>query len=229
MKVLFPTSCLYMCSNKLFDLLLHMWAWYLAVGVRSCRCRPVSIEPIGVGAGIFLRVQRIFARISPNLPETFLGHCVYEYMTSRKKVFMWFRTRWAPFLPVFSWILPRYLGILRRFQRFSQILPRFLQILPGISGILPGFSPNQKFWGCACTPCIPASYTTDWTNTQKQILENFFLISVYNVLFLFCVSLHTLPMTLQKCIFYVIILYQLNWVVFPSRPFIPRCVKYLLR
>jgi len=23
---------------------------------------------------------------------------------------------------------------------------------------LPGFSPNQKFWGCACTP---ASYTSE--------------------------------------------------------------------
>jgi len=33
-------------------------------------------------------------------------------------------------------------------RRFSRILPKFLQILLG-------FSPNQKFWGCACNPCNP--------------------------------------------------------------------------
>jgi len=54
--------------------------------------------------------------------------------------------------------------------RFSEILPRYLGILFGFSGILPefsrifsGFSTNQNFWGCACTPCTPASYTTAFT------------------------------------------------------------------
>jgi len=50
---------------------------------------------------------------------------------------------WAPFLPRFAGILPRYLGTLL-----------------GFSGILPKFSTNQNFWGCACTPFTPVSYTT---------------------------------------------------------------------
>ena len=53
--------------------------------------------------------------------------------------------------------LPRFSGILRR---FSQILPRLSLILPGFSEIFPGFLPNQDFWGFACTPFTPASYTT---------------------------------------------------------------------
>ena len=60
------------------------------------------------------------------------------------------KQRWVPFLPGFSGILPWYLGIL---PGFSGILSRF-------SGILPGLSTNQNFWGCACTHCTPASYTT---------------------------------------------------------------------
>jgi len=48
---------------------------------------------IGVGAGKFLRVRRIFARIFPNLPEKILGHFLCEYflmktvfrMTSNKR------------------------------------------------------------------------------------------------------------------------------------------------
>jgi len=56
------------------------------------------------------------------------------------------KARWAPFLLAFLGSLPRFSGILRR---FSQILPRFHLISPG-------FSPNQIFWGCACTP-----YTTE--------------------------------------------------------------------
>ena len=45
------------------------------------------------------------------------------------------------------------------FQGFcedSEILSRF-------PGILPGFSPNQNFWGCACTP---ASYTTGQSHSE---------------------------------------------------------------
>ena len=48
---------------------------------------------------------------------------------------VFFCKRWAPFFLEFSGILPRYLGILL------------------------GFLTNPHFWGCACTPCTPASYT----------------------------------------------------------------------
>ena len=49
---------------------------------------------------------------------------------------------WAPFL-----------------LRFSPSFRRFSDIFTGFQRILPGFSPNQKFWGCGCTPFTPASYT----------------------------------------------------------------------
>jgi len=131
---------------------------------------------IGVAAGKFSDVWRIFARISPNLPEKLLGNFFanifsqQQYkdhedlilrLTSKKGLahtlapFIQIKQYWAPFLPVFSGSSPRFSRILRR---FSQIPPRFLQFLLGFSRILPGFSTNQNFWGWA--PCNPASYTT---------------------------------------------------------------------
>jgi len=48
-------------------------------------------------------------------------------------------------------------------QRYSHIFPKYPQIFPGLYKVFfPGFSPNQMFWGCACTPCTPASYTSGW-------------------------------------------------------------------
>jgi len=79
--------------------------------------------------------------------------------------FLEVKQRWAPFLLRFSGISPRYLRILFGFSgilpKFSEILPKFSEILPGFSEILPGFSTHQNSWGCACTSCTPASYTTD--------------------------------------------------------------------
>jgi len=54
-------------------------------------------------------------------------------------------------------LLLRYLGIL---LRLSGIFPKFSEIFPKFPEILPGFLTNQNFLGCACTPCIPTSYTT---------------------------------------------------------------------
>jgi len=71
------------------------------------------------------------------------------------------------FLPMFSGSVPRFSGIL---WRLSQILPRSRRIFPG-------FSPSQNFWGCACTPCTPASYITDYykyngdVSTPKNFLK----------------------------------------------------------
>jgi len=48
--------------------------------------------------------------------------------------FFLIKQHWAPFLPRLSWILPRFS---RSFDK-------------------------SKFWECACTPCITASYTTVW-------------------------------------------------------------------
>ena len=47
-----------------------------------------------------------------------------------------------------------------KIKAHSVILRTFSQILPKFPHISPGFSLNQKFWGCGCTPCTPASYTS---------------------------------------------------------------------
>jgi len=69
-------------------------------------------------------------------------------MTSkRKKVFMSFCPLWAPFFSnqsklgaIFARIFKVFAQIFGDFGRVSQILQT-----------LPEFSPNQNFWGCACT------------------------------------------------------------------------------
>ena len=110
------------------------------------RCRSTHI----------LGVRSIFARIYPNLPENVWAiFCALHedriLDDLQKNVFMWLwvpfsqiKARRAPFLLAFLGSLPRFSGILRRFSQIS-----------------PGFSPNQIFWGCACTPCTPASCTTE--------------------------------------------------------------------
>jgi len=50
-------------------------------------------------------------------------------------------------------------------------LPKFLEILPK-------FSTNQNFWGCACTPCTPVSYTSVLHYvSQKSNSFPYFIIS----------------------------------------------------
>jgi len=94
------------------------------------------VHTVGVGAGKFLVVQRIFAQFSRNSPEKFLGHFwppVFMRFWKRRAQFFQIKPRLAPFLP-----MPIFLEIL---QRFSQILPRFARILP-----------YQNLSGCPCTP-----------------------------------------------------------------------------
>jgi len=82
----------------------------------------------------------------PNLPKKLSCNCCRPFLwceLQKNGLHLFSCKSLAPFLP-----------------RFSVILPKFSQILPKFSGILPGFSTNQNFWGCACTFCIPTSYTT---------------------------------------------------------------------
>ena len=117
----------------------------------TCGPRPV-VGPIGVGAGKCLGVRRMFARISPNLPEKFCATLAYRFsLTKIMKIFF------ADFQTSV-------------FVRSSCV---FLQKLGAIflnqatlgwnAGILPGFSTTQKLWGWACTPCTLTSYITGWT------------------------------------------------------------------
>jgi len=87
------------------------------------------------GAGKFLGMRRIFARILANLPEK-------KLRPPKQKVFMFF---WAPLGDIFAHI---FKGLLR----FSGSLWRFSEILPWFPRIFLGFSTNQNFWWCAFTP-----------------------------------------------------------------------------
>ena len=97
---------------------------------------------IGVGAGKFLGVRKIFARIFPNLPERFWATLLTNFfpkdhedlffgMTSKKGLHVFFCKRWAPFYEIK--------------QGWAPFLPGFSEILPRFSRILPGFSINQNF------------------------------------------------------------------------------------
>jgi len=92
---------------------------------------------INVGASKFWEVQRIFARISPNLPENlFCNFCLQNFshkdhenlffgVTSIKGLHLLFCKRWVSFLPGLSGTLPRYLGIFFWiFRDFAQIFDK---------------------------------------------------------------------------------------------------------
>jgi len=72
---------------------------------------------IGVGAGKFLGVQRIFARISPNLPQNFLcdfclksfPHKDHLWYDLQKKVFLCLYAKvWRLFSPDFQGFCPNF-------------------------------------------------------------------------------------------------------------------------
>ena len=95
---------------------------------------------IGLGAGTFLGLRRIFARISQTSPKRVLCNFFLQTLstkiittffgvTSKKGLHMFFCKPWAPFF------------------EFKQ---RWALFLRGLSGLLPRFSTNQNFWVCAC-------------------------------------------------------------------------------
>jgi len=106
----------------------------------------LMLDCMGVGAGKFLGVRRIFARILPNLPGK-----TPKKVTSKKischfgRHFFPIKVCRASFLLVFTRVCSYFQGFCESFQRFC---PDFR-----------GFSPNQK---CARIPCTPAAYTSAW-------------------------------------------------------------------
>jgi len=82
-------------------------------------------------------MQRIFARISPNLSEKLLcDFCLQMFSHKDHEDLLWcglqnkgfhlfFCKRLEPFLLRFSEVLPRYLEILPRFSDFAQIFMDF--------------------------------------------------------------------------------------------------------
>jgi len=99
---------------------------------------------IGVGAGKFLGVRRIFVRISPNLPEKLLCHFLCKHFL--KQTFFWdelykrssFCKRLAPFFqikPRWAPFLPRCSGFCEVFHSFAQISTDFARILKDFARI----------------------------------------------------------------------------------------------
>jgi len=131
---------------------------------------------IVVGAGKFLGVQMIFARISPNLLENFWAtfvHCMKTVfqMTPEKNFFMSFhfgrhflkpkhagrhffhiKTRWAPCLLAFSGSME----FVKVFTDFAQISTYFARIFREFARIFT----KSKLLGVRLHPCAPASDTT---------------------------------------------------------------------
>jgi len=87
------------------------------------------LKNIGVGAGKFLGVRRIFSQISPNFPEN-----IPKKMASKEKRLHFDFNRYFCKIKEHAAI----------WRRYSQILPKFPNIF------CPDF--YKKFWGCACTP-----------------------------------------------------------------------------
>jgi len=83
----------------------------------------VLARSVSVGAGKFWGLRRIFARISPNLPEKLLGHCLCEHFLKQtlwddlqKKVFLLFCKGWAPF---FAKVFTNFAKIFTYFDRIE--------------------------------------------------------------------------------------------------------------
>ena len=124
------------------------------------------LRTIGVGAGKYLGVRRIFAQISPNLPKNFwatfsanISHedqknDIHVILQTLRNSFFKSNHIGCNFCSYFEGVYPDFLGFCKGFNRFCPDLYGFFP------GILPGFSPNKNFWGCTFTPCNPASYTT---------------------------------------------------------------------
>jgi len=80
----------------------------------------VMVQHVGVGAGKFLRVRKIFLELS----QTYLK-IIHKKVTSRKSSSSCFGRRWALFLLIFS-------GVCSDFQRFCEVFqilfPRFPRV-----------------------------------------------------------------------------------------------------
>ena len=87
------------------------------LGVRNMS-KTTTWSAIGVGAGKFLGVRRVFPRISENFGPLF----VHEDRIShdlQKTPFFQIKAHWVLLLLVFSESLHRFLGILQRFLQIS--------------------------------------------------------------------------------------------------------------
>jgi len=111
----------------------------------------VAREHIGVGAGKFLGMRRIFAQTSPNLPEKHSKENDFKKRLQFMLVPASFLPKFYPNLPKFSLLCLHKVNEIMTSKKFfsgyhfckikvhTVILRTFSQILPKFPQILPGF------------------------------------------------------------------------------------------
>ena len=133
------------------------------------RCE--AAEGVDVGAGTFVEVERIFARISSNLPKMFsVGLCLQTFSYKDREDIFWcdiqtgvfYGKRWAPFLE-------------------SKKLDNFF---PNFQGFRSDFHKVINFWGslapCATLPYTPLVGVPSRLDFQPQIYNMLYLIHTIN-------------------------------------------------
>jgi len=129
---------------------------------KSSLWNPETLCHIRVGAVKFSEGRRIFARISPNIPEKFCASFAYKFFPTKimksffccdlknKGLYVFIWKLWASFL--------KSNNVGHHFLGFSTIFPRFLWFWPVVQGFCPYFD-KLKLLGLRLHPCTPASYT----------------------------------------------------------------------
>jgi len=148
--------------------LLLLWQF---AGVNICTFVFPVVQTIG--ASTFLRVRKIFARISPNLPEKlFCDFCVQIFSHKdhesliccdfQKKVFICFPANVGRHCLQSNnagrHFCPDFQGFCPDFQRFC---PNFQGFCPNFQGFCPDILLIKTFGSALAPPVPPASYTTD--------------------------------------------------------------------
>ena len=113
-------------------------------------CQKKVLQSIGVGVGTFLGVPRIFALISPNLP--YKSFCVTfdcKFPPSKIMKIFWYDLQKKVFICFSANVWASFREIKHRWAPF---LPGFLEILPKFPGTLPAFSTT---FGSALAPPAP--------------------------------------------------------------------------
>ena len=130
---------------------------------------------IGVGAGKW--GSKGFSPVFPQTCSKKFGPRFVRIFSISDDLGFWapffqIKEHWAPFLSNQSQLSTIFDGIFREFAQifkdFTKVFTDFGQILMGFARILPRFSPNQNFWGCVCTPCGFASFTTALCDEMRQ-------------------------------------------------------------
>ena len=109
--------------------------------------------------------QENFEKVPPKLKKRL--HLILGIICCKSKHIKWFRKG-------FHTLSSSFPGILSRFQ-----------------GNVPGFSPDQNFWGYACTPCTHAYYTSGkqhfaWPRLQHFMYHTYLLTLVAWISMTFC-------------------------------------------